>query len=696
MAVDEDQLRPDIVVHRHPGEGPQPGDDVSALSINTIRALAIDAVEAAGSGHPGAPMALAPLGHLLFTRFVAQDPTDPGWPDRDRFVLSAGHASMLLYALLHLSGYDLPLDELKRFRRLGSRCPGNPERGVTPGVEVTTGPLGQGFANAVGLAIAERMLAQRYNRPGHDVVDHRTYVICSDGDLMEGVSAEAASLAGNLPLGKLIAFYDDNHITIEGATDLAFCERVGSRFDAYGWHVCRAGDVNDLAGLEAAVTGAIAEDMRPSLVIVESEIGYGAPTKAGTAAAHGAPLGAEEARKAKRNLGWPYDEPFVVPHEVRKLYEAAVLETGRSHHAEWRDRVAAYAADNAPLAEELLRVMRGDLPPGWDDSLPSFADDMATRVASSQVLNTLAARLPELVGGSADLAPSTDTYLAGSGDVSCREFGGRNFHFGVREHAMGSILNGMAAHGGLRPFGGTFLVFSDYMRPAIRMAALMGLPIVYLFTHDSIGLGEDGPTHQPVEQLASLRAIPGLAVLRPADANETAAAWRVALARGGAPTVLVLTRQTVPTLPAPPPGAVARGAYVRADGGDIALVATGSEVHLALAARDRLAGSGFGARVVSMPSWELFDAQPASYRDDVLLPSVPRLGIEAGGGLGWCRYVDDIVSVESFGRSAPAPDLFELFGFTPEHVARRARPLIGRPVRAARPPAPRGSRAAPH
>jgi transketolase len=678
MAIESEDLRPDVVMHRHRARRPRHVSDADQLSINTIRALAIDAVEAAGSGHPGTPMALAPLGHMLFTRVMKHDPTDPGWPDRDRFVLSAGHASMLLYALLHLSGYDLPLDELQRFRRLGSRCPGHPERGVTPGVEVTTGPLGQGFANAVGLAIAERLLAQRYNRPGHEIVDHRTFVICSDGDLMEGVTAEAASLAGNLPLGKLIAFYDDNHITIEGSTDLAFCEQVGRRFEAYGWHVVRAGDVNDLAGLEAATLAAMAEDARPSLLVVESEIGYGAPTKAGTAAAHGAPLGADEARQAKRNLGWPYEEPFVVPPEVRRFYEAEVLEAGQAAAAVWRDRFGAYERDHPEPAQEFLRVTRGRLPRGWDDSLPSFTDDMATRSASGGVLNALAGRLPELVGGSADLAPSTDTYIEGSGDVSCRDFGGRNFHFGVREHAMGSIVNGLAAHGGLRPFGATFLVFSDYMRPSIRMAALMRLPVVFVFTHDSIGLGEDGPTHQPVEHLVALRAIPGLVVIRPADANETTAAWRTALARRDGPTALALTRQTVPALPAPPAGAVARGAYVRADGDDVVLVATGSEVHVALAARDRLAASGVGARAVSMPSWELFDDQPTGYRDDVLPSTMPRLAVEAGRGQGWCRYADDVVSLESFGASAPAPDLFELFGFTPGNVARRAEDLLRR------------------
>jgi transketolase len=676
---DQEERRPDVVVHRHDGtvSGRDDGD-LTSLCINTIRALAIDAVEAAGSGHPGTPMALAPLGHVLFTEVMHHDPSDPAWPDRDRFVLSAGHASMLLYALLHLSGYDLPLDELRRFRRLGSRCPGHPERGLTPGVEVTTGPLGQGFANAVGLAIAERMLAERFNRPGHEIVDHRTFVVCSDGDLMEGVSSEAASLVGNLPLGKLIAFYDDNHISIEGSTDLAFCEQVGRRFEAYGWQVVRAGDVNDLGGLSVAVDSALAEANRPSLLIVESVIGYGAPTKAGTAAAHGAPLGTDEARAAKRNLGWPYDEPFVVPDEVRELYAAAVRDRGRARHAEWRDRFAAYERDHPELATELQRVTLGRLPLGWETSVPSFDEDLATRSASGRVLNAVAASVPELVGGSADLAPSTDTYLEGSGDVSCRDFGGRNFHFGVREHAMGSILNGLCAHGGLRPFGATFLVFSDYMRPAIRMAALMRLPVLFVFTHDSIGLGEDGPTHQPVEHLTSLRAVPGLVVLRPADPNETAAAWEVALSRQDGPTALVLTRQRVPVLPPPGPGSVARGAYVRVDGTDVVIVATGSELHLGLTARDTLAAAGISARVVSMPSWELFDAQPLEDRDDVLPPGVPRLGVEAGRGLSWCRYTDDVVSVESFGASAPAADLFEHFGLTPENVARRAEALVAR------------------
>ena len=683
MAVEEQDLRRGVPARDQAGAGPAAGEVVD-LAINTIRSLAIDAVEAAGAGHPGTAMALAPLGYLLFTRFLKHDPTDPTWVDRDRFVLSAGHASMLHYALLHLSGYDLPLDELRRFRQWGSRCPGHPERGTTPGVEVTTGPLGQGFANAVGLAIAEHLLAQRFNRPGHDIVDHHTYVICSDGDLMEGVSGEAASLAGRLPLGKLIAFYDDNDISIEGSSDLAFCEDVERRFSAYGWHVVSVPDVNDLENLEAAIIAAREETARPSLVIVKSVIGYGAPTKAGTAAAHGAPLGTEEARAAKANLGWPYPDPFTVPEAVRALFRRTVLEAGRSRHAAWEEHLAAYTGDHPALAAEFHRVQAGEMPAGWEGHLPVFPGDgaMATRSASGRVLNALAPTMPELVGGSADLAPSTDTYLEGRGDITCRDFGGRNFHFGVREHAMGAIANGLAAHGGLRPFGATFLVFSDYMRPAIRLAALMRLPVVFVFTHDSIGIGEDGPTHQPVEHLAALRAIPDLVVLRPADANETAAAWRVALERRDGPTALVLTRQKVPVLPPPPPDGLARGAYVRADGDDVVLVATGSEVDLALDARDLLSALGISARVVSMPSWELFAAQPRTYRESVLPADRPRLAIEAGRSQGWCAFANDVVSLEHFGASAPAAVLFEAFGFTPEHVAARAMALVPRDLTA--------------
>jgi transketolase len=678
MVADEQDLRPDAVVHSHAGApGRHEVGELDQLMVNTIRTLAIDAVEAAGSGHPGTPMALAPVAYVLWSRFLKHDPSDPGWPDRDRFVLSAGHASMLLYAMVCLSGYDLPLEELKRFRQWGSRCPGHPERGVTPGVEVTTGPLGQGFSNAVGLATAERMLAARFNRPGYDVVDHHTYVMCSDGDLMEGVSAEAASLAGNLHLGKLVALYDDNHISIEGSTELAFCEQVGKRFDAYGWHVVSVADANDLDEVAGAVEAARAERDRPSLVIVRSVIGYGAPTKQGTAAAHGSPLGAEEARAAKQNLGWHHAEPFTVPEQVEAFRHTAV-DAGQARHADWEQRFARYETGYQELAAEFRRVIAGELPAGWQRSLPSFEADgqVATRSASGKVLNAIASVVPELVGGSADLAPSTDTYLEGFADVSCREFSGRNFHFGVREHAMGAVMNGIAAHGGLRPFGGTFFVFSDYMRPAIRMAALMRLPVAFVLTHDSIGLGEDGPTHQPVEHLAALRAIPNLLVIRPADANETAQAWGLALGRAEGPVALILTRQKLPVLVKPPEDVVARGAYVIADGTDIVLVATGSEVHLALFAREGLAASGISARVVSMPCWELFESQPAGYREQVLPPGVPRLGVEAAGPLGWCAWADDVVSLDRFGASAPAPALFREFGFTPESVAARARRLL--------------------
>ncbi|MGH2649613.1 MAG: transketolase [Actinomycetota bacterium] len=678
MSVEDQELRPDVIVHTHrPKPLVREPEDLDRLCINTIRALAMDAVEAAGSGHPGTPMGLAPLAYVLWTRFLRHDPSNPTWPDRDRVVLSAGHASMLLYSLLHLTGYDLPLEELGRFRQWGSRCPGHPERGVTPGVEVSTGPLGQGVANAIGMAIAERMLAARFNRPGHDVVDHQTFVICSDGDLMEGVSAEAASLAGNLHLGKLIALYDDNHISIEGSTELAFCEQVGKRFEAYGWHVLSVSDANDLEEAGAAFEAAREERQHPSLVIVRSVIGYGAPTKQGTAAAHGAPLGPEEIRAAKLNLRWPYPKPFTVPEEALVVFRRAV-EEGQRRHAEWEERFALYEKEHPHFAAEFRRVTAGDLPDEWRETLPSFdpGGEMATRSASGAVLNALAPVVPELVGGSADLAPSTDTYLKGYDDVSCEEFSGRNFHFGVREHAMGSILNGMAAHGGFRPYGGTFLVFSDYMRPAIRMAALMELTVVFVFTHDSVGLGEDGPTHQPIEHLAALRAIPNLLVLRPADANETARAWRAALERRDGPTAIVLTRQKVPVLPSLPEWTVSRGAYVVADGTDVVLVATGSEVHVALRAREVLGGDGISARVVSMPSWELFGRQDGAYRDEVLPPRYPRLAVEAGRDLGWCRWADDVVSIDRFGASAPGPVLFEKFGFTPENVASRARRLL--------------------
>jgi transketolase len=673
-------LRPDLTVHAH-GDGTvrkHPPGDLDQLCINTIRTLAMDAVQQANSGHPGAPMGLAPLAYVLWTKHLKHNPRDPSWPNRDRFVLSAGHACMLLYSLLHLTGYDLSLDEIKRFRQWGSKTPGHPEYGRTRGVEATTGPLGQGISDAVGMAIAERMLADRFNRPGQEVVDHYTYVIASDGDMMEGVSSEACSLAGNLHLGKLIVFYDDNHITIEGSTDWAFCEKVAERFRAYGWRILHITDVNNLEEVDRAITEARAEPDRATLVVTRTHIGYGSPNKQDTAAAHGAALGEEEVRATKQNLGWPYDEPFTVPDEALKVFRRAV-EVGAAAQSEWNRTVSAHAAAYPELAAEFQRVLAGQLPVGWDQALPTFqtGEKMATRAASGEVLNAISGVIPELVGGSADLAPSTDTYLKGYADISCEQFsGGRNFHFGVREHAMGCLLNGITLHGGFRAYGGTFLIFSDYMRPAVRLAALMGLPVIFIYTHDSVGLGEDGPTHQPIEQLAGLRAVPNLVVIRPADANETARAWRVALERSDGPTALVLSRQKLPVLR--PGGAVERGAHVMEDGADIVLIGTGSEVSVCLGAREALTGEGMSARVVSMPSWELFRAQPETYREQVLPPGVPRLAVEAASPLGWCEWADATVTLDHFGASAPGEVVFEKFGFTAKHVAERARELLGR------------------
>ena len=658
--------------------------DLDQLCVNTIRTLAMDAVEKAKSGHPGMPMGAAAMAYVLWTRFLKHNPADPTWPDRDRFVLSAGHGCMLLYSLLHLTGYDLPLEELKQFRQWGSRTPGHSEYRKTPCVETTTGPLGQGFATGVGMAIAERMLAARFNRPGHTIVDHYTYAIVSDGDLMEGVASEAASLAGHLRLGKLIYLYDDNKITIEGSTDLAFSENVAERFEAYGWHVQRV-DGNDLQAVETALRAAQAEERRPSLIIARTHIAYGSPNKQDSPEAHGAPLGEEEVRLTKQALGWPTDEPFYTPEAALAHFRRA-LQAGSAAQAAWQARFAAYEKAYPELAAEWRRVMSGELPEGWEKHLPVFepsAGPMATREASGKVLNALAPHIPELVGGSADLAPSNLTYLAGMGDFQAANRGGRNLHFGVREHAMGAILSGMALHGGLKPYGGTFLVFSDYMRPAMRLAAMMELPVIYVLTHDSIGLGEDGPTHQPVEHLASLRAIPHLTVIRPADATETVAAWKVALEHRSGPVVLALSRQKLPIIDRSIYAAadgLARGAYVLADASlshvDLILIATGSEVHLALEARTVLEQRGIGTRVVSMPSWELFDAQPREYQEAVLPPQVTaRLAIEAGVGQGWCRYVGqqgDVVSLERFGASAPYKVLLKEFGFTVDNVVQRA------------------------
>jgi transketolase len=668
---------------------PESREHLDQRCINTIRMLAADAVQKAKSGHPGMPMGAAAMAYVLWTRSLRHNPANPQWPDRDRFVLSAGHGSMLLYALLHLTGYDLSLEDLQQFRQWGSRTPGHPEYGHTPGVETTTGPLGQGFATGVGMAIAERWLAAQCNRPGQTIVDHHTYAIVSDGDLMEGIASEAASLAGHLRLGKLITLYDENRISIDGSTDLAFTEQVARRFEAYGWHVLGVSDGNDLDAVEAAIRSAQAETGRPSLLLCRTHIGYGSPNKQDSSKAHGEPLGEEELRLTKQKLGWPESPAFLVPEEVRQAFRAAA-ERGKAWEAEWRQRLRAHAAACPAEAARWERFQSAQLPEGWDAALPRYAPGdpaVATRAVSGKVIQAVYSRIANLVGGSADLAPSNNTYVAEGGEFQAGTPGGRNFRFGVREHAMGAIANGMALHGGLRPYVATFLVFSDYMRPAIRLAALMGLPVVFIFTHDSIGLGEDGPTHQPVEHVMALRTIPGLRVIRPADATETVEAWRSALLHHG-PTCLILTRQNLPIpdrAAAQPGGGVERGAYVLADAPEgkpqVILIATGSEVAVALGAQKILQGKGIPSRVVSMPSWELFEAQPQAYRDAVLPPAVTaRLAVEAGTPLGWHRYVGlhgDIVGLDRFGASAPAGVLFERFGFTPEQVAARALRLLG-------------------
>ncbi len=661
---------------------------VEQLCVNAIRALAMDAVQQANSGHPGMPMGMADAAFVLWTRFLKHDPACPDWPNRDRFVLSAGHGSMLLYALLHLSGV-LDMEELKQFRQWESRTPGHPEYGLTPGVETTTGPLGQGFGNGVGMAIAERVLAERFNRPGFPVVDHYTYAIVSDGDLMEGISHEAASLAGHLGLGKLVYLYDDNDISIDGPTDLTFTEDVAVRFRAYGWHVLDV-DGHDREAVAQAIEEARQVLDQPSLIICHTHIAYGSPNKQDTAESHGAPLGEEEVRLTKQNLGWPVEPPFHVPDEVYAYFEELKARWA-DQSAEWDALFDRYCRAHPDLAAELEAAWAGTLPEGWDAEVPTFeaGQSIATRAASGKVLNALGRRVFTLIGGSADLTGSNKTYLNGHPPLKRGDFSGRNIHFGVREHAMGAILNGMALHRGLRPYGGTFLVFADYMRPPIRLAALMELPVIFVFTHDSIFVGEDGPTHQPVEHLASLRAIPNLVVIRPADANETAEAWRVALQRADGPTALILTRQKVPVLDrsrlAPAEG-LARGAYVLAkeegDRPDIILMASGSEVHLAVEARGRLAAEGIRARVVSFPSWELFEAQPAEYREQVLPSSVlARVAVEAAHPQGWERYVGpwgSTLGVERFGASAPYKVLAEQFNFTVDEVVRRAHLVLER------------------
>lgn len=680
-------------------------DDVC---VNTLRFLSVDAVQQANSGHPGLPLGAAPMAYVLWTRFLKHHPANPHWFDRDRFVLSAGHGSALLYSLLHLTGYDLPLAQLRQFRQWGSLTPGHPERGLTPGVEVTTGPLGQGFGNGVGMAMAETHLAARYNRDGFDMIDHFTYGIVSDGDLMEGVASEAASLAGHLQLGKLIYLYDDNAVTLSAGTAMTFTEDRARRFEAYGWHTQAVADGNDLAAIEQALSAARAETRRPSLILVHTHLGYGSPNKQDTFEAHGSPLGVEEVRLTKRNLGWPEQPPFYIPAQARAHFLAAA-DRGKKSEAAWRDKFSAYEKQFPALALELQQRMRPGMSAvatGWDADIPQFPADhkgMATRVASGQVMNAIAARLPALIGGSADLDPSTYTALKGLGDFEPSgasagdrqgsngggwSYAGRNLHFGVREHAMGALMNGMAAHGGVLPFGATFLVFSDYMRPSIRLAALMGLHVVYVFTHDSIGLGEDGATHQPVEQLASLRALPGLIVIRPADANETACAWRVAVETSERPLALVLTRQNVPTLDRTEFAAadgLRRGAYILADAphgqAELILIASGSEVALIVAAREQLLLQNIQVRIVSMPSWELFDVQPQEYRDAVLPPAIgARLAVEAGAAQGWHRYVGDrgdVLALDRFGASAAGAVLLREYGFTVENVCQRALALLG-------------------
>ncbi|CAA9508845.1 MAG: Transketolase [uncultured Solirubrobacterales bacterium] len=663
--------------------------ELEQLCVDTIRTLSMDAVERAKSGHPGTPMALAPLAHVLFTRVLRHNPRAPGWPDRDRFVLSAGHASMLLYSILHLTGYDWSLEDLEGFRQIESPCAGHPERGDAPGIEMTTGPLGQGISSSVGLALAERMLAARFNREGHEIVDHRTFVIASDGDLMEGVASEACSLAGHLALDRLIVFYDDNHITIDGDTSLAFSEDTAARFEAYGWQVVEVGEDLRLDTLEAAAREAMAEADRPSLVIVRTHIAPGAPTKQDTSAAHGAPLGEEEVRLTKEAYGWPSQEPFHVPGEVRERY-AAGLERGAELEGEWRERAEAYREAHPELWSEFERMVEGGLPDGWDADPPRFNPDgavVATRKASGRALQWAAGAVPHLVGGSADLGESNVTLIEGGGSVEPGHYGARNVHFGVREHAMGAIVNGLTLHG-LRGYASTFLIFSDYMRPSIRLAALMAIPSLFVFTHDSIGVGEDGPTHQPIEQLPALRAIPNLYVVRPADANETVLAWRFALAQSETPTALALSRQGLPVLdPAlVPPDAVERGAYVLSEGfrpePDAVLMATGSEVHACLAAAELLEAEGISTRVISMPCPERFAESDRDEREAILPPACRvRLAVEAASPFGWHRWVGEdgeVVAMETFGASAPAGVLFEEFGFAPEQIAQRTLAVLDR------------------
>ena len=659
--------------------------ELDQLCINTIRALTLDAVQKAESGHPGLPLGAAPMAYVLWTRFLRHNPRNPKWENRDRFLLSAGHGSMLIYSLLHLTGYDLPLDELKNFRQWGSKTPGHPEYGLTPGVEITTGPLGQGFANGVGMAMGAAHLAAKFNKENFPLIDHYVYAIVSDGDLMEGVAAESASLAGHLKLGNLIYLYDDNQVTIEGFTSLAFSEDVPKRFESYGWHTQTVSDGNNLDEIEHAIRAAQAVTDKPSLISVKTVIGFGMPTQ-GTRKAHSDAPGEEAVRETKRHLGWPEDTQFYIPDEALAHYREAIAR-GEELEAEWHGMVERYAEAHSAEGESLRLTMSGELPAGWEDHLPKFEDakPIATRVASGEVINALAPVLPMLIGGSADLGVSNNTDIKSSHSFEAGSYDGRILHFGVREHAMGSTLTGISLNGGLIPYGGTFMTFSDYMRPAIRLAALSEVQVIYVFTHDSVGLGEDGPTHQPIEHLAALRAIPQLFVIRPADPAEVSEAWRIAILRRHAPTALALTRQKVPVIDRnkfSTADGLRRGAYVLADAENprLILMATGSEVSLALEAWQKLQDEGVGARVVSMPCWELFEEQPQAYRDEVLLPSVSaRLAVEAGVRQGWDRYVGpqgDVICLDRFGASAPGDVALKNLGFNVENVLERARRLL--------------------
>lgn len=669
------------------GESLTHDERLDILCINTIRTLSMDAVQKANSGHPGTPMALAPVAYLLFDRILRYNPRNPHWPNRDRFILSNGHASMLLYSALHLTGYDVSLDDLKNFRQWGSKTPGHPEYGLTAGVETTTGPLGQGVANSVGMAIAERWFAARYNKGDQKLFDYRVYAICGDGDLMEGVSQEAASLAGHLGLSNLIWIYDNNHITIEGNTNLAFSEDVGTRFLGYNWNVLRVSDANDLGLIERAIHTAHKEEDRPTLIILDSHIAWGAPNKVDTAGAHGEPLGEEEIRLTKRAYGWPEDQHFLVPDDVRE-HMGKAAERGEKLEREWQTQFTAWRKSNASEAAEWDAIIKRELPKGWDAEIPTFPADakgMATREASGKVLNAIAKHVPWLVGGAADLAPSTKTLIKDGGSFQKEDYSGRNLHFGIREHAMGSVLNGLSLSG-LRPYGSTFLIFSDYMRPPMRLSALMDQAVIYVFTHDSIGLGEDGPTHQPIEQLMSLRSVPRMTVIRPGDANEVAEGWRVIMQMKHEPATLVLSRQAIPTLDRSKyasAAGVAKGAYILADSEgepQVILMGTGSELQLCVAAYEQLRTEGIRARVVSMPSWELFEKQSAEYKSSVLPTNVKaRVAVEAGTSLGWKEYIGSegrVIARRDFGASAPVKDLLKQFGFTAENLAKTARELL--------------------